>query len=192
MYNKTSAAAAVALAGALLVAACGSFGSGSAAEVAATDGGPHEASVTDEGGALDGPAPDAASDHDAAGPELEPVVGVGCGSATCAVGEGCCLTSASPACTTGGACPGFFVTCAKPSDCGSAGACCFDGARAFCASDCGAAVRPICLTSGDCKQGQCTPVACGGDAAAPESPFRLCTSSTPVAVVRAGLSCALP
>lgn len=190
MYNKTSAGVAVALLGGLLVAACGSFGATSGSE--GEDGGSNEASL-DGGGDSDGTPLDGGADSARPDGAIVPVVGVDCGTVTCAVGQGCCFTSMPPACTTSSACvAGFFVTCTKPSDCGSGGACCFDGARTSCAAaSCGSSAPSLCGTGTDCKQGQCAALTCEADASPPMSPFKLC-AVTPLLFKREALSCSLP
>jgi hypothetical protein len=195
LYNNTVGALVAALGGTFLVASCGSFDAGS--DPAVQDGGANESSVG-EAGVPDGAASvgsDGAALDGGAGPAdsgLLPVVGVACGSSTCAVGQGCCHTTDSPACRAASACGGFFVTCTEASDCGSTALCCFDGARSSCAATCGGGARPLCRTSGDCAMGQCNPLACGGDAAPPITPFRLCSEAAPLAFTRAGLTCTLP
>ena len=187
MYNKPQPLLLVIAGGLLTIAACGSFGS--EPPEGARNAGGSEAGAEDggrEGGVLDGGA---AGPSDGA---IAPIVGAQCGSVECAIGKGCCLTSLSPVCTTRSACQGFFVTCAAPGDCGSQGACCFDGVRTSCAGSCGGGERSLCRSGSGCAQGVCAPVACDADTAPPSSPFLLCTGTAATSVTREGLTCRLP
>lgn len=182
MYN--SRAVAVLLVS--LVVGCPSFESGSGSS--ATDGGAPDDGSPDEG-RRDGALPDAAP-RDAgndAGAERAPIIGAACGTVTCPLDRGCCLTSQSPVCTERVGCAGFHIACSVASDCGGGGVCCFDGASSHCAAVCAVTQRASCAVASDCAPVACGPVMCAG-----VDPLKLCDGPTPQVVVRSGLTCTVP